>query len=80
MPITNSRAAKVVVLAGSMTLTLFVGCSGNQNEQEFLNSAPPGKASEFPDEGIAQRKARTLRPSKAEKEPTSKTPPAAKSP
>ena len=36
----------------------------NPNEDEFLKSAPPGQPSEFPNETVAQRKARTLGPTK----------------
>jgi hypothetical protein len=61
----------VCLMALSCGLTLSVaGCgSSNPNETEFLNSAPPGKPSEFPNETFAQRKERTLRtPSKTKKE------------
>jgi hypothetical protein len=65
---TSSRCAKAFLLAGSMVLTLFLGCSpGNQNEAEFLKSAPPGKPLEFPNESFAQRKARTLGPTPGSK-------------
>ena len=57
---TRSRRTHVFLLSGSMVLTLCLGCSGNQNEDEFLRSAPPGKPSEFPNESFAQRKQRTL--------------------
>ncbi len=46
-------------MSASMMLTMLIGCSGNQNEQEFLRTAPPGKPSEFPNESVAQRKDRT---------------------
>jgi hypothetical protein len=64
MSIKRSHCAKTLVLAGGMMLTLVVGCSTNPNEDEFLKSAPPGAPSEFPNESVAQRKARTLGPSK----------------
>jgi hypothetical protein len=50
-------------LALSCGLTLSqAGCgSGNPNETEFLNSAPPGKPPENPDETVSQRRQRTLR-------------------
>jgi hypothetical protein len=48
-----------VALSCGMTLPL-AGCgSGNPNENEF--PAPPGRPSEFPDETVSQRRARTLR-------------------
>jgi hypothetical protein len=58
---TRSRRAKVFLLSGGMVLTLIVGCSGNQNEDEFLRTAPPGTPSEFPNESFGDRRARTLR-------------------
>jgi hypothetical protein len=66
MSIITARGGKAFVLVGSMILTLFVGCSGNQNEDEFLRSAPPGKPSEFPNESVSQRKERTRSKTKAE--------------
>jgi hypothetical protein len=44
------------------------GCGGNPNEREFLNSAPPGEPSPFPNESVAQRKSRT----KSEPKPVQK--------
>ena len=38
---------------------LGTGCGADDNEKEFLNSAPPGKASEFPDEKVSERRQRT---------------------
>jgi len=36
------------------------GCgSSNPNEKEFLESAPPGKPSEFPNESFSERRQRT---------------------
>ena len=61
----------VCLMALSCGLTLLVaGCgSGNPNETEFLNSAPPGKPPENPNETVSQRRARTLRtPEKAKAE------------
>jgi hypothetical protein len=44
------------------------GCgSGNPNEREYSEHAPPGVPSEFPNESVAQRKARTRTESKQEK-------------
>jgi hypothetical protein len=73
MSITSSWRAKAFVLGGIMALTLAVGCSGNQNEDEFLRSAPPGKPSEFPNETVSQRRERTRSKTKAEKAAESKT-------
>jgi hypothetical protein len=52
----------------SCGLTLLVaGCgSGNQNEAEFLASAPPGKPPDNPNETVAQRKERTRSKTKKE--------------
>jgi hypothetical protein len=58
---TRSRCAKAFLLSGGMALTLIVGCSSNQNEDEFLKTAPPGTPSEFPNESFGERRARTLR-------------------
>jgi hypothetical protein len=63
MLVTRSRRAGACLIAGSIVLTLVVGCSGNQNEAEFLKSAPPGTPSEFPNESFGERRARTLGPS-----------------
>ena len=50
----------LLVMALGMNLALAVaGCGGNANEREFLDSAPPGEPSPFPNESVAQRKART---------------------
>jgi hypothetical protein len=80
MSITRSHSTKSFILAGSMMLTLVVGCSGNPNEDEFLRTAPKGVPSEFPNESVAQRKARTLGPSKIEKGAATKKPTSAKTP
>jgi hypothetical protein len=64
----RSHCVKSCILAGSTMLTLVVGCSSNPNEVEFAKSAPPGVPSEFPNESVAQRKSRTLGPSKVVKE------------
>ena len=37
------------------------GCGPGDNEGEFLRSAPTGKASEIPDEKVADRRSRTKR-------------------
>jgi hypothetical protein len=78
---TRSHFTKSFLLAGGMGLALLSGCSGNVNEDEFLKSAPPGKPSEFPDESISQRRARTLGPSgKTAKGAADKTPTPGKAP
>jgi hypothetical protein len=65
--------ACLMTLSCGVTL-LVAGCgSGNQNEAEFLSSAPPGKPSEFPNETVAQRKERTRSKSKKELAPDVKT-------
>jgi hypothetical protein len=49
--------AVLLLSAGGLGLA---GCGGsNPNEREFLQNAPPGKPSEFPNESVAERKART---------------------
>ncbi len=54
------------------TLTLLglagiLGCEpANQNEKEFLATAPPGKPPENPDEKVSERRARTHTVSKQE--------------
>jgi len=70
MSTTKSGLLGIYLLTLSLGLTLCVpGCgSGNPNEREFLNNAPPGTPSEFPNESVAQRKARTRSLSKPEKE------------
>jgi hypothetical protein len=72
----------VCLMALSCGLTLSVaGCgSGNPNEKEFLDSAPPGKPSEFPDETVAQRKERTRSKTKKEMAEAKGTGTAAKKP
>jgi len=80
MLIMRSHYVKTFLLGASMMLTLVVGCSGNPNEDEFLKSAPPGAPSEFPNETVAQRKARTLGPSKVVKGAAAKKPTGAKTP
>jgi hypothetical protein len=56
------------LMALSCGLTLLVaGCgSGNPNETEFLNSAPPGTPPENPDETVSQRRERTRSKTKKE--------------
>jgi hypothetical protein len=80
MSITRSRCAHTFILAGSMVLTVVVGCSGNPNEDEFRKSAPPGVPSEFPNESVALRKSRTLGPTKAVKGDGAKKSSGAKTP
>ena len=53
----NRRRA--VILASLFGLALMgTGCGADSNEREFLQSAPPGKASEFPDEKVSERRQR----------------------
>jgi hypothetical protein len=47
----------LILAAGGLGVS---GCGGsNPNEREFLQTAPPGKPSEIPNESVADRKART---------------------
>jgi hypothetical protein len=58
--------AGLLLAAGGLGLA---GCgNSNPNEREFLQNAPPGKPSEFPNESVAERKART----RGETKPASK--------
>jgi len=60
MNLPSLRRKFLLAMALSMSLALGLpGCGGNANEREFLNSAPPGEPSPFPNESVAQRKART---------------------
>ena len=55
----SQNGRRAVVLAGLLGLALTgVGCGVDDNEREFLQSAPPGKASEFPDEKVSERRER----------------------
>jgi hypothetical protein len=57
MKLINNVLAGLLLAAGGLGLA---GCgNSNPNEREFLQNAPPGKPSEFPNESVAQRKART---------------------
>jgi hypothetical protein len=60
----HSYSSKATIAFLSIFLAVQSGCSTNQNEAEFLKSAPPGKPPENPNEGVAERRSRTLRPSK----------------
>lgn len=55
----SQNGRRAVVLAGLLGLAMIgVGCGADDNEREFLQSAPPGKPSEFPDEKVSQRRER----------------------
>ncbi len=57
-------------LISGFTLAALAGLFGcepaNQNEKEFLSTAPPGKPPENPDEKVSERRARTHTVSKQE--------------
>jgi hypothetical protein len=66
----------LLALCCGLALALASCGSSNPNEAEFLNSAPPGKPPENPNETVSQRRSRTLRSpekTKAEKAELSKS-------
>ena len=55
----SQNGRRAVVFAGLLGLALIgMGCGADSNEKEFLESAPPGKPSEFPDEKVSERRQR----------------------
>ncbi len=56
-----------LLICGAGLMPGLSGCgSGNPNEREYSEHAPPGLPSENPNESVAQRKARTRTASKQE--------------
>ena len=52
---------RAVIFASLMSLALVgAGCGVDSNEKEFLQSAPPGTPSEFPDEKVSERRQRLI--------------------
>ena len=64
----RSYSSRRPLLVGSLGLMwALAGCgSGNPNEREFFQHAPPGVPAENPNESVAQRKARMRSPTKQE--------------
>jgi hypothetical protein len=61
-----------LVIGAPLAIT---GCgSSNTNEQEFLNSAPPGKPPENPNESFSERRSRTQAKTKKPTDKNSKAP------
>jgi hypothetical protein len=60
MKMPKPRVLRTLATLSVLTLVATApGCFQQDNNAEFLRNAPPGKPSEFPDETVSQRRART---------------------
>ena len=63
----STRAGFLRLIAGMTLATNLVGCgSGNPNEREFFEHAPPGLPTDHPNETYAERRERTRTRTKQE--------------
>ena len=69
IPSHRNRMSFLLILVALLALT--PGCQ-NENTQ-FISSAPPGPENDHPGEGYKERRTRTFRPSKAQSRSTGST-------